>query len=366
MNTGHTGDGTLWGTFLKVPPLRSVQSFRFPVAAVPGMFMLVLLLALAPAAGAATIFKIATISPDGTAWMQRMRGAGEEIAKATDGRVRFKFYPGGVMGSDEAVLRKMRIGQLHGGAVTGGSLAAIDPATRLYGLPLQFSSFEEVDYVRARMDQAIIDSLGRKGLVSFGLADGGFAYVMSAEPVRSLDDLRARRVWVPANDEVSRALFETAGITPVSLPLSDVLTGLQTGLIDTIGSSPVGAIALQWYARVRYLTDTPLFYLFGTIVLDRKAFEKLRKPDQDTVRTTLGRALQEMDRQNRADHRGAREALRKNGIQFLSVAPDKLAELERVARATRERLARDRSVPPDMMKTLQTHLDAFHAQRPGR
>ncbi len=332
----------------------------------PLALALAILLALAPPAGAETVFKIATISPDGTAWMQRLRAAGEETARATAGRVQLKFYPGGVMGSDEAVLRKMRIGQLQGGAVTGGSLGGIDPAARLYGLPLLFDSFAEVDYVRARMDQPIIASLARNGLVSFGLADGGFAYVLSAEPVRSLDDLRNRRVWIPSNDAVSRALFDAARITPVSLPLSDVLTGLQTGLIDTIGASPVGAIALQWYSRAKYLTDTPLFYLFGTLVIERKAFEKISQPDQQAVRAALGRALQDLDRQNRADHEKARAALARNGIGFLPIAPDKLAQLSEVARAARDQLVRERTVPAELMNTLQQHLADFRRKPPGR
>ena len=154
----------------------------------------VLLLTSSPAS--ARVFKIATVSPDGTFWMQEMRAGAETIEKETQGRVKFKFYPGGVMGSDENVLRKIRIGQLHGGAITSGSLVDIAPDVSIYELPYLFDSLEQVDYVRARMDAELIDSLEDSGFVGFGLAEGGFSYMMSDEALQSIDDVRSKKVWL--------------------------------------------------------------------------------------------------------------------------------------------------------------------------
>ena len=104
---------------------------------------------LLAAAAAAQELKIATLAPDGTSWMKEMRAAAETLTTASGGRVRLKFYPGGVMGNDATVLRKIQIGQLHGGAVTVLALARIYPDSQLYGLPMLFRSYAEVDYVRA-------------------------------------------------------------------------------------------------------------------------------------------------------------------------------------------------------------------------
>ena len=134
----------------------------------------------------ARVFKIATISPDGTFWMQEMRAGAEEIKKQTEGRVVFKFYPGGVMGNDESVLRKIRIGQLQGGAVTAGSLVSINPDISIYELPYLFDSLEQVDYVRSRMDDELTGTLENKGFVGFGLAEGGFSYMMSDQLLQSV------------------------------------------------------------------------------------------------------------------------------------------------------------------------------------
>ncbi len=200
-------------------------------------FLIALL--IAPTVGAQSVrLKIATMAPDGTFWMKGLHKAADEIKERTDGRVSFRFYPGGTMGTDSAVLRKIRIGQLHGGVVLAGSLADIDPDMEIYSLPLLFRSNEEVDYVRERMDQVLIDGLEARGFVSFGLTETGFTYLMSAKPTRTFEDLKGRKAWMPQDDPICLAIVEAAGLSPVPLPISDVLTGLQTGLIDTVAAPP--------------------------------------------------------------------------------------------------------------------------------
>ncbi|MBW2564747.1 MAG: TRAP transporter substrate-binding protein DctP, partial [Deltaproteobacteria bacterium] len=175
----------------------------------------------------AVVLKIATLSPDGSNWMITMRQGAKEVAKKTENRVRFKFYPGGIMGGDKAVLRKVRIGQLHGGILTSGSLSKFYNDLLVYNLPMVFKSFGEVDFVRKRMDPLIIDGLGKGGFVIFGLAEGGFAYLMSTTPVKNTDDVRKNKVWIPENDELGLATFRIMGSTPIPLPLAEVRTSLQ-------------------------------------------------------------------------------------------------------------------------------------------
>src|SRR5512143_4229818 len=261
----------------------------------------------------ATVFKIATIAPDGTHWMAEMRKGADEIEKQTQGRVQIRYYPGGVMGDDNTVLRKIRIGQLQGGAITGGGLADIYPDTQVYSIPFTFNSYAEVDYVRKRVDPLLIAGLKEKGFISFGISEGGFAYLMSKSSVAGVDDLKGHKVWVPEGDEISRASFEAAHVSPISLPLTDVLTGLQTGMIDTIASSTVGAIALQWYTQVKYMNDSPLMYLYGTMVIKRDQFEKLSPADQAVVKRVMGDVFIQLDSINRTDNEAAKDVLKQHG-----------------------------------------------------
>ena len=272
----------------------------------------------------AATFKIATLAPDGTAWMQAMRQGAAEIKKQTEGRVVFRFYPGGVMGDDKSVLRKIKIGQLQGGALTAGGIGQIYSDVLVYGLPFQFKNFQEVDFVRQQMDQQLLAGLEKKGYVSFGFTEGGFAYLLSQQAIQGPADLAGRKVWSPAGDTISRVGLESLGVTPIQLPLTDVLTGLQTSLIDTVGNSPVGTIALQWHTKVSYLVDLPLFYLYGALIVQNKAFKKLSAGDQQIVRKVMQDVFISLNKQSRKDNKGALIALQQQGLQFItpSVAGD--------------------------------------------
>ena len=263
----------------------------------------------------AATFKVATLSPDGSFWMKTMREAGKEVEVATDNRVKFKWYPGGVMGDDKAVLRKMRVGQLQGAALPMGELLSFYPDSQAYGIPFLFNSYEEVDYVRSQLDNSLIAGFAEGGMEVLGIAEGGFGYFLTAEPVRVPADLQQQKVWVPQNDVVSARLAQSIGVTPIPLTLPDVLPGLQTGLVNTVAVSPMGAILLQWHTRVSHITDIPLMYFCGVISLTGKSFNKLSANDQAVVRAVLGRAFKLIDERNRMDNVKAFEALTNQGVE---------------------------------------------------
>jgi TRAP-type C4-dicarboxylate transport system substrate-binding protein len=278
----------------------------------------------------AKTIKIATLSPEGTFWMKHMRVGAKEIKEKTQGRVKFKFYPGGVMGNDDNVLRKIRIGQLQGGAITIGSLSQSTPDTTIYGLPYLFSSLDDAAEIRKTTDPMLSKIIEDNGFVNFGFAQGGFTYLMSKEPIRSLDDLRQRKSWIPEKSEVGLSVFRYVGVSPVSLSLSDVLTGLQTGLIDTVVTSPIGALALQWHTHIQYVTDQPVNYLAAMLIIDKKAFYKLSKTDQEIVREVMVKVYKKIDEQNKIDNVAARQALINQGVKFIKLTDNEKEEWEKI------------------------------------
>ena len=277
--------------------------------------LLAALLLLVGHSSHAATFKVATLSPDGSFWMKTMREAGKEVEAATDNRVKFKWYPGGVMGDDKAVLRKMRVGQLQGAALPMGELLSFYPDSQAYGIPFLFNSYEEVDYVRSQLDDSLITGFAEGGMEVLGIAEGGFGYFLTAEPVRVPADLQQQKVWVPQNDVVSARLAQSIGVTPIPLTLPDVLPGLQTGLVNTVAVSPMGAIVLQWHTRVAHITDIPLMYFCGVISLTGKSFNKLSADDQAVVKAVFGKAFKLIDERNRMDNVKAFEALTNQGVE---------------------------------------------------
>jgi TRAP-type C4-dicarboxylate transport system substrate-binding protein len=333
-----------------------------PLSTLVALFV-ALLFGLA-SAGAETL-KIATLAPDGSSWMKEMRQGAEEVKAKTQGRVRFKFYPGGVMGNDKTVLRKIRAGQLQGGAFASGSLVEIYPDMILYGLPFLFRSYAEVDYVRERMDPILREGLTAGGLVPLGIIEGGFVYLASDSPIRGVADAKGKKVWAPEGDRIGQTLLEAAGITPVPLALADVYTGLQTGLVDTVAATPTVLIALQWHTRVRYITDTPIFYVIGTIAVDRGAFAKLSPADQKAVREAMGQTIRRMDRSSREDNDHAREALKEHGIQFLTPSAEELARWREIAAEAMGRLKGKGVYSDENLSILEVHLREFRSRQPG-
>lgn len=282
----------------------------------------------------AVTFKIATVAPEGSAWMQQMRAGAIKINELTAGRVQLKFYAGGVMGNEKSVLRKIRMRQLQGGAFTGGGLGMITPDVLLYGLPLLTCSEQEMNYVRQHMDTALTESLNKAGFVSFGFASGGFANLMSQSPISSIEDLKGKKVWVPEGDRISYAVMEALGLAPVTLPLTDVLTGLQTGLVEVIGTSPLGALAFQWHTQVKYITPMPLVYIYGALVVDKSSFEHMSDQDQAVMHDVLGSMYINFDRQNVLDNDAALQALLQQGLQLVQAKEGEYSRWNAVASST--------------------------------
>ncbi len=316
-----------------------------------------LLITLQPAQ--AKNFKIATVAPDGTHWMEELKNAAAAIDKKTQGRVTIRFYPGGVMGNDKSVLRKMRIGQLQGGAITGGGLAEIYPDAQVYSLPLAFRSYEEVDYVRERLDKKIIAGLHDSGYISFGLGEGGFAYLMSAKPLNKINDLKQYKVWSPEGDQFSRSAFEAIGISPIPLPLTDVLTGLQTGMVDTVAASSMGAIALQWHSKVKHLNTTPLMYLVGTLIIQRKAFEELSAQDQATFSSVMQITFARLDKINRQDNTQALQALKQQGIQFVEPSAEEQKQWQNAVGSAMKTMVDKNIISKEIVQALQIPLNEY-------
>jgi TRAP-type C4-dicarboxylate transport system substrate-binding protein len=303
--------------------------------------------------------KIATISPEGSVWMEKMHEGAEELARRTDNRIEIKFYPGGVMGDDKAVLRKIRIGQLQGGAFVSGSLSQFYPDNQIYSLPLFFRSFKEIDYVRGYLDQKIIDGFEKGGFVIFGIAEGGFAYVMSTVPIHSVEDMRQQKVWIPDNDSMILEAIKAFDITPIPLSIADVRAGLQTGLINTVTTPPIGALALQWHTQIKYLMDEPFLYIYGVLAVDRKAFKKISPGDQQTFREVMGEVFKVLDRRNREDNIKAVEALHKQGIEFIKPSPEALKKWRKDASEVPNRLVKAGKLSEEMLDSLENLLKEY-------
>lgn len=327
-----------------------------PVRLLP-LWMLVLAAVAAPAAQ----LRIATVAPEGTPWLREMRAAGAAIKEGTGGRVELRFFPGGVMGNSTTVLRKIKVGQLHGGAFTGGELAEVHQDAVLYGLPFLFQNREEANAVRAKVDPMLRERFESAGFIAPGITGGGFAYLFGTRPIATMDQLKTTKVWVPQGDFVAQLAFEAGGVQPIQLTIGDVYTALQTGMVETAGNTPPGAIAFQWHTRVKHMLDLPMAYIAGFLVIDKRAADKISAEDRAVLDREVAAAFVRLDDINFGDEPGARAALAKEGIAIVTPAAADRAAFEAIGVRTIERLKAERRLSADILEATMTALAAARA-----
>lgn len=278
-----------------------------------------------------TTFKIATAYPDGTAAVVELKEAAKIIEERTDGAVKFKFYAGGVMGDDFTVKRKIRARQLHGGIVQTSVYTSEVPKLNLYSLPMLFHNHEEANAVREKLDPVLIQELEESGIVPLGFIAVGFAYAMGTKPVGKIQEVRRSKVWTPKDDPGAEHNLKVFGINPTPLSVGDVLTGLQTGLIDTIASPPVAAIALQWHTQIKYMLDIKLQYVYTIFSIDQRVFKRLTAEHKEVVRSEMKGALVRIEKQLISDHEEAIDVILEQDVELITPDVESFNEWQKLS-----------------------------------
>ncbi len=292
-----------------------------------------LLLASAQAQ-AVTRIKIATLAPEGTTWMKVMKEMAKEIKAKTNGEVKLKFYGGGVMGDEADVIRKMRFGQVHGGGFTGRGLGEIFSEERVLELPRLFENYDEVDCVLEELTPHMVAGFAKKGFVLLGWAEAGFVYIFSNKPIYSEQDMKGVKMWLWEGDPLGKALFEATGIVPVPLDLPNVLTSMQTGLIDAVYASPYAAVSFQWHTRVKYMVSQKLTYATGALLVTKKQFDKLSPAAKQTMKEVCAAHLRRLTELTRKENDEAVAVVKKAGIKIIDLKEE--IGVEELNRASRE------------------------------
>ena len=337
---------------------------RGPSAASALGLAFALLVVLAEPVAAKTL-KVATTSPGSSSWVKTLNAANEELKAVTEGRLEFRIYADGRKGRDDTVvLRKIGIGELHGGLMTAAVFQRIYPDLQIYNLPMAFRDLAEVDAVRQRMDPLLLAGLDAAGFECFGIAEVGMAYPMSIKPARTVADGRRLKVWSPQGDVAAARTLEAFGISPISLTIADVAGGLSSGLIDTVAVPPVAVLPLQWHRRLKYVVDLPIMYIYGTFVVDKKALRGVAEDDLEAMRRIMGAAVAESDRQNRDDHERVLAVLSEVGLRIITLTPDERATWRDFANAAAAKWVDEGVIGTAMHETLQEHLAAIRAPTP--
>jgi TRAP-type transport system periplasmic protein len=263
--------------------------------------------------------KLAVLVPEGTTWGNSLKKLSKEVEAATNNEVSFKVYYGGVSGDEPDVLRKIRVGQLHGGIFTGKTLGDINGDVRAMEIPFTFyEKQEKASKALTKLAPQFNAALKAKGFVNLGFYEVGQVYVVSTKKIGSLNDLKGIKIWSWEGDPLVGAMIESLQLVSVPLSLPDVLSSLSTGIIDAAYAPPLAILALQWHTKVKYLVDFPTAFSIGALLVSDKVWTKIKPDHQQKILSLSQKFVAEANQKSISENEQAREQLKKSGIQFVS------------------------------------------------
>lgn len=285
------------------------------------------------------VIKFATLATEGSTWMNVMNDLNDDIKKSTNNRLKFKMYSGGIFGDEKDVLRKMRFGQVHCAGFAGMGLGEVLPEIRILELPYLYKNYNEIDYVNERFYERFSKSFEKRGFVLLGWAEVGFVHVFIKNPISSIEDIRnLKRMWVWEGDPLAEATFKAFGVNPIQLPVIEVLTSLQTGLIDGVYTSPLAAIALQWFTRVKYMISEPMANASGALLINKRFFDRMPLDLQKTLKDKCRSYMRRLVVLSREDNKKSIEILKERGIKVINLSEETRREFEKIGVEVRNKL----------------------------
>ena len=305
--------------------------------------------------------KFATLAPEGSTWITVMREYDQAVRKESGGRLGFRIYAGGVVGDEKDVLRKIRLGQFQSAGITGVGIGEIAKSARILDAPFLFKNHAEVDHVVQLYDAELRKEFETGGYVLLGWAEVGFVYVFTHTLVTKVDDFRSVKMWQWEGDPVAEATFKAFGINPIQLSITDVLTSLQTGLINGMYTSPLAGVSLQWYTATKYMLDYPLTNASGAVVLSKRDFDKM-PPDLQEILLRNGKQLmRKLTELSREANTKSLEILKKNKISFTKPDAIEVAHYEQIGKDAR-RLMVGKLYTEDLLMRVEKSVADFRAK----
>lgn len=325
--------------------------------------VLTALLVIAPAPLAAEIFKLATLAPEGSPWHDAVRDIAEDWRELSGGRIEVRVYGGGVAGDDAAVVRKMRIGQIHAAMLTSEGIAHITPDILALQVPMMLTSNAELDYVREKIAPRIEASLMAQGFKLLAWGDVGWVRFFTKSPVVTPEDLKPKKLFTWAEGG-SFEMWRKMGYQPVSVPVPEIHMALQTGMIDALLTAPIAALSNQWFMLAPHMTNIRLAPFVGAIVISMDAWSKVPDDLKTAFETTAREHGARLVSRVRAFEDEAIEVMKSHGLVIHEVAPETAALWDAEARDGYPVMFRW-GVPEDTVREVERFRDEFRASRSG-
>lgn len=306
------------------------------------------------------IIKFATVAPEGSTWIRHLKALDKELREKSGGQLGFRIYAGGIAGDELNVLKKIRIGQIHSAAFSGVGFGQILPMVRVLDLPFLFRNYEEIDLVHRELRPFFAKQFKKKGFELLGWAEVGNVHLFSKSPIRRVKDLSGLKVWSWSGDPIAKETFVAMGINPILLPITDVTTALNTGMIDTVYAPPLGALALQWQTSLKYMMTLPLVHSTGAVLISSRYFEKLPRELRKLLISGVNKTMKELTRDLRSQNKEAIKMIQDSGLVIIPVPKgESLAQFYAVHDRVARRLS-GKIYPKEVLERVYKILERTH------
>jgi TRAP-type C4-dicarboxylate transport system substrate-binding protein len=315
---------------------------------------------LAPSlAHADVVIKLGTLAPNGSTWHTLLKEMGQKWEQASGGKVKLRIYPGGVLGNEGDLIKKMRIGQLQAAALTTIGLHDIDPDAQAVNVPMMIDSWQTLDYVMDRMAPKLERMIEAKGYVVLGWSEVGFVRFFSTKRYASLKDMQGAKMFCWEGDPASAEAWRAGGFHPVVMSSTDIVPGLQTGLIDTVALAPLYAYSSRMFERAKYMLDLPWAVLSGATVVRKDQWEKVPADVRPKLIEIAREYAKKIDAEVRRMDGEAMTNMAKQGL--VRVKPQDVQAFAQAAQKS-YRVVRGKVVPAETFDEVKKLVDEAHAR----
>ncbi len=305
--------------------------------------------------------RIGTLAPKNSLYHRQLTELGEVWRAGQGGNAKYLVYPDGSQGGETELARRMRIGQLQGALLSVVGLREIEPSiSALQNMPLLFKNWEEVDYVREKMRPAMEKKFLDKGFVVLAWGDAGWVRFFSRDAAVRPDDFKRMKFFAWGSEPEQQDIMKSLGYTPVPLETSDILPGIQTGMINVVPSTPYFALASQIFSTANNMLDINWAPMVGALVITKKAWDEMSPELQRTMRTASDKAGVQLRTKARQEVDEAVDAMKKRGLVVNRPNAAQMQEWNDLADKLYPRI-RGVMVPAETFDEVFLHLKAYRA-----
>jgi TRAP-type C4-dicarboxylate transport system substrate-binding protein len=311
-----------------------------------------------------TVIKLGTLAPEGSPWHQSLQAMGEQWRKISGGQVKLVIYPGGVLGDEPDMVNKMRIGQIQAAGLSGAGLSGIEPGVMALQIPMMFDSYGELDYVRERVAPRLEKMMEARGYLVLNWGDVGWVHFFTTRPATRLGEMRNMKLFTWAGDNDTLELWKANGFHAVPLAATDILTGLQTGLIDAVPTTPLYALLNQSFGIARNMIDVKWAPLIGATVITRRMWDTLPAAQRTEMMNAARQAGLGIQGAIRKMGDEAIATMQKRRLQVISVDEATVADWRKEAESVYPKL-RGSQIPADLFDEVRRLRDEYRASAAG-